>query len=111
MTELNCFWGVFLALLLNPSLCSIKELASKLGKNGFGDTSPLSSQSAGFTNKVAIPGPNTSSLNLLACFVWQAIELEFSNTLSLFTSSVSKFIYLFKIFTTTVPCENVLDRL
>ena len=39
------------------------------------DTSPQSSRSAGFLNKVAIPCPNNSSLNLLACRAMSSMSL------------------------------------
>ena len=40
------------------------------------DTSPPSSRSAGFLNKVTIPCPNTSSLDLLACRVVSSTSLD-----------------------------------
>ena len=40
------------------------------------DTSPPSSRSAGFPNKVAIPYPNTSSLDLSACRVASGMSLD-----------------------------------
>ena len=45
------------------------------------DTSPPSSPSAGFLNKVAIPCPKDSSLNFLACPVASGTSLD-SATLS-----------------------------
>ena len=42
----------------------------------FGDTSPPSSQSAGFWNKAAIPCPNHSSLDLLAYCVGSSMSWE-----------------------------------
>ena len=40
------------------------------------DTSPPSSQSAGFPNKVNIPCPNNWSPDLLACRVVSSISLD-----------------------------------
>ena len=44
-----------------------QSLNSDLDKRVLWDISPLSSPSAGFLNKAAIPLPNNSSLNLLGC--------------------------------------------
>ena len=44
------------------------------------NTRPPSSLPAGFPNKVAVPWPRTSSLDLLACFVCEQYELGLHNT-------------------------------
>ena len=40
------------------------------------DTSPPSSRSSGFLNKVAIPYPSNSSLDLLACCAVSSMSLD-----------------------------------
>ena len=66
----------------NPFPFSIKRsLISNLGKMVLRDMSLPSSQSAGFLNKVALPCPSSSSLDLLACCAVSKDELGLSNNL------------------------------
>ena len=58
------------------SLLSQKSRNSNSGKVVLWETSPPSSRSAGFLNKVTIPCPNTSSLDVLACHAVNSISLD-----------------------------------
>ena len=53
-----------------------RSLNSTPGKMVLWDTSPSSSRSAGFLNKVAIPCPKNSFLDLLACCAASSMSLD-----------------------------------
>ena len=58
-----------------------RSLNANSSKMVLWDTSPPSSRSAGFLNKVTIPCPNISSLNLWACCAVSSMSLELVTTL------------------------------